>query len=648
MSQYSRRKRQRRGGPATALLIIFSIFSIIFVMGFAAVVWVAQTANGAPKIAGLHPKKQGVPSEVFSSDGTRIGFIQGDTISEPVSNIPSLMLSATVAVEDRRFYKHGGVDLTGVARATARNLSSGQSKEGASTLTMQLVRNIYYKDKSKTIERKIREAKMAIDLENEHPGTAGKQWILNQYINNVPYGTVNGQTAIGAGAAARIFFNKTLSDLRLDQFALLAGLPQAPSAYNPFTEKAAAKARRNEVLAKMKDEGYISLEDFRLAIKRPLGTHHSKYYNQRREGYIFDYVKRSMIEKYGSFVLNGGMKIYTTIDLKLQRDARRAMANNLTEGGPAAALVSIDPKNGFIKAMASSQSYSQSKFNLAADGQRQPGSTFKVMVLMAALRQGIDINQTTYESRPLDFWDNKTRSKIDVRTFGDSYNGTTTIFEGLVSSDNTVFQQLALDVGPDKVRAAAYDLGIKSRLDAYPAEALGGLTNGVSPLEMTSAYATINNRGYRVNPTIISKVVFADGQVKKSVPRPVKVFTSGETREAVLAMQANAERGTGTAASLDCPTAGKTGTTNDSTDAWFDGFTSSLNTTVWVGYPKRAIPMNGMTGGAEPSFIWHDYMTAAMEGRPCDDFPEPKHPFRQKPFESRFSGGFSQNSSRYP
>jgi penicillin-binding protein 1A len=523
---------------------------------------------------------------------------------------------------------------------------------------MQLIRNLYTGDRKRTFARKIKEAKLAEDLENLHPGLRGKKWILTKYLNNVPYGTVGGQTAVGVQAAARVFFDKFTHELTLPESALLAGLPQAPTDYNPFLYPRRAMTRRNDVLRKMAEQHYITQEQADEAIASPLGVKKTSYYRKHREGYFFDYVKSELIKKYGAeTVRKGGLRVYTTINLKWQRIARAAIANRLNQpGDPAAALVSIDPDNGHILAMASSQSYGTSKFNLAAQSHRQAGSTFKVMTLMAALRRGVDIQKTTYVSRPLKFFDKDTGTQIDVQTDDHRYVGRTNLFEALVRSDNTVYQQLDLDVGPTNVTKTAHDMGITSHLDSFPAEGLGGMRIGVSPLEMANAYATIASGGYRNRAVGITKVVLSDGSVdtKHWKPKRTKVFTDGQTMEAIKAMQANAQRGTGTASQFGCSSvAGKTGTTSSFTDAWFDGMVPGLVTAVWVGYPKTTASMYSVHGievfgGTFPTQIWHDFMQQVV--KKCKPWPEPKEPFVAQPFFGKYSstgapGGGSDTNS---
>jgi penicillin-binding protein 1A len=642
-----------------AFLTLGVLAACLAIGGLAAAGWVIGIMASAPPLDSIKPVEQGSASVVYAADHQRLGFITADTLRTPIPReaIPTNIRNATVAIEDRRFYSHKGVDVEGVFRAAMKNLSSRRRVEGGSTLTMQLIKNLYDPGKQRTFTRKVREAKLAQELESEHPGIDGKRWILDRYLNSVPYGTMGGQTAVGIQAASRMYFGKAASRLTLPEAALLAGLPQAPSLYNPFRDEKRALQRRNEVLRAMARGGYITDETAQEAMDSPLQVRDSRYYTERRESYFFDYVKDQLIKRYGlAKVRKGGLRVYTTIDLRLQKLARQAIANRLANpADPAAALVSIDPTNGHILAMASSQKYANSKFNLAAQGKRQPGSTFKVMALMAALRQGVDPRSTTYTSRRLLFKD-KEWGPIDVQTDDHVYRGRETLFEALVHSDNTVYMQLGLDLGPKEVRQAAYDMGITSHLDLYPSMVLGGLTRGVSPLEMTRAYMTINTGGYRVRPVAVTKVVFPDGRVDTSLAHQErkKVFTDGQTAEAIKAMEANVQRGTGTAAQIGCPSAGKTGTTSNFTDAWFDGFTTGLNTTVWVGYPKSTASMTSvppygeMFGGTAPALIWHDFMQTASKGR-CKPFPKPQEAFKASPFFGRFSrGGTPTNDQSTP
>ena len=658
-----RRRRRSRGGPAKIIFLSLGVVTAGLVIGILSLVgYIVSVASSGPDLADLPAKTQGSNSIIYAADGTRLGVIQADTLRTQISSrlMPRAVRQATVAIEDRRFFEHGGVDFEGVVRAAFKNFqSSDKSVQGGSTLTMQLIKNLYTGNRTRTgwagYKRKIREAKLAEQLENVHPDKRGKEWILTKYLNNVPYGTVGGQTAYGIQAAARIFFNKRARELTLGESALLAGLPQAPSLYNPFTQPERATARRNDVLHQMRRAGYITADEEAAAAAAPIRVKKTAYYRDKREAYFFDYVRSELVRQYGiDKVREGGLRVYTTIDLRLQKLARGAIRKSLAApGSPAAALVSIDPKTGWIKAMATSQKYSDSKFNLAAQGKRQPGSTFKVIVLMAAIRRGVDINRTSYMSKPLDFTWHGTPIKV-TNSDGAASGHAKTLFQAVVSSDNTVFQQLDLDVGPPNVTQTAYDMGITSKLDSYPAEGLGGLTYGVTPLEMARAYVTVNDGGYRLKPVAIRKVVLSDGKVdtKLSRTRRVKVFTDGETNEAIQAMKANVRSGTGTAANLGfCPAAGKTGTTSNFVDAWFNGMTRNLNTTVWVGYPKVNTSMSNvpnwgtMFGGKAPATIWHDFMVNAVNRKTCGDWPKPTTPFVAKPFfgELSVSGGKSSS-----
>jgi penicillin-binding protein 1A len=645
--QRQRRLRRRRGGASRVVLLTFAVALIgASIAGLALVGYVVGIAASAPSLGSLKAINKGTLSSVYAADGSRLGFIQSDELRTPIPSktIPQTLKDATVAIEDQRFYRHRGVDFEGVVRAALENLRSGKTVQGGSTITMQLVRNLYISGENRNFKRKVREAKLAEELENVHPGRAGKAWVLTKYLNTVPYGTVDGQTAVGVQAAARIFFDTTAGKLTLPQSALLAGLPQQPSVYNPFGNPEGALRRRNQVLRKMAEQGYIQPETARQAMEAPLGVKRSRYYRERRENYFFDFVTQELIDRFGiNQVRKGGLKIHTTIDLRLQKAARAAMTRQLNQpGDPASAVVSIDPRNGYIRAMASSERYGQSKFNVAAQGRRQPGSTFKVMVLMAALRRGVDPQRTSYVSKHLRPGWLKTAPTYEVETYSRSYSGLTNLVSATLKSDNTVYAQLDADLGPEEVRETAYDMGIETKLDAYPAEGLGGLTIGVSPLEMAVAYATLAAGGWRSKPIAVTRVVFPDGKTEElGEPKRTREFEDGVAYEATKILQRNIQSGTGTAANIGCPAAGKTGTTDDFTDAWFAGYTPKLSTVVWVGYPNAKVPMESVhgisvAGGTFPARIWHDYMIVA-KGSDCSDFPRPRTPMSFKPFFGKFA-----------
>jgi penicillin-binding protein 1A len=613
--------------------------------------YIVVVASDAPDIQELKPVDQGASSEVFASNGRRLGFIENDEVRQPVTTdkLPTALKQATIAIEDERFYKHKGVDYEGVVRAAIKNLRSGETVQGGSTLTMQLVRNIYPIGRKRDFKRKIKEAKLAQELEDEHP----KVWILTNYLNSVPYGTVGGRTAIGAEAAARVFFDKPASKLTLPEAATLAGLPQAPSLYNPFRDPRSALSRRNDVLRRMKKLHMISDAEYQQAAATRLGAKSNNYYFTKRESYFFDYVKEQLIERYGlQTVRKGGLRIYTTIDLGKQKAARSAMNGQLPyPDDPSSAIVSIDPRTGYIRAMAAIARKKNNQYNYAAQGRRQAGSTFKVMVLMAALRKGINPNTTTYVSRPLDL--NTAWGPWKVNTYSHSYGGSMNLVSATLQSDNTVYAQLDLDVGPDAVRQAAYDMGITTKLDGYPAEGLGGLRLGVSPLEMADAYATIASGGVRHKPIAVKKVVFPDGKSEDlGKPKGKRKFSQGVAWEATKILEQNIQRGTGTGANIGCPAAGKTGTVDDWTDAWFIGFTPKLTTAAWVGYPNQKVPMLSVhgirvAGGTIPASIWHDYM-GSVATKDCSDFQAPAGGASFQPFYGKYSSnGYSGGGGGY-
>jgi penicillin-binding protein 1A len=636
-----RRKRNRAGAPdALRALLLGALIALIAASIFGGV-YVTTVWSSITRLADRRPLLLGTPSEVFAGDGERLGFIQSTALRTPVGwdQIPADLKNATVAIEDQRFYRNNGIDPTSIARAAVADITRGQPLQGASTITMQLVRNLYLGNDLKTLKQKLAEAKLAIEYNKAH----SKREILTGYLNDVTYGTVGGQSALGVQAASRIFFNRPVWQIDLAQAALLAGLPQAPTSYNPFLHPGAARARRNEVLAKMAELHYISRAQARAAARQPLGLEHGYFYANRLEGFFFEYVRQELIERYGATTVeDGGLKVYTTLNLSYQREAREAIESILPESGdPAAAVVSVEPDTGYIRAMTESPSYERSQFNLAADAHRQAGSTFKAFVLLTALKQGVNPYTTYYPSKPLHFVDPRW-GPINIETYSGTLGASYNIATALMQSNDPIFTLFDIDLGPPNVKRTAEEAGITAPLLGDPAEALGGLKVGVSPLEMADAYATIASGGYRARPVAITKVVFPDGRVEYlGKQHPVKVFSNGVTGEATKLLQRYITDGLGTRAYYGCPYAGgKTGTSNNNVDAWFVGFSAHLSSAVWIGYPQGRVPMTdvgGLTveGPNLPAELWHDYMAKATLGG-CSPFPPITEPVQFKPFFGQY------------
>jgi penicillin-binding protein 1A len=656
MSRQARKRRQRHGrsGGARILLVGGLIFVSALTLGaIAAVAYVLHVAQSAPSLSKLHPILPGGNSEVFAADGTRLGFISSDELRTPVSwsEIPENVKNATVAIEDQRFYKNDGIDLTGIFRSAIKDAVNGAALQGGSTITMQLVRNLYLGGDQHTLRQKIIEAKLALEYNEHH----SKRSILTSYLNSVPYGTLGGQTALGVQAASRVFFDKPASQLNLEQSALLAGLPQAPSQYNPILDAAAAKERRNEVLAKMAELHYITPAQATATEADGLETHAGNYYSQKSEPFFFEYVRAQLLNRYGAkTVEEGGLKVYTTIDLHMQHLALDAIKEVLDEPeDPASAIVTLNPANGDIEAMAESESYEKSQYNLAADGHRQPGSTFKAIDLADALSHGVDPNSTYYFSHTLEPGWLAAEPKYEVKTFeGTSLDKSINLVQATLTSDNTVYAQLAADLGEESITQTAYAMGVKTHLIGNPAQALGGLTLGVTPLEMADVYATLADGGWRNTPIAITKVVFPNGHVDGSWGKPhrVKVLSEAVTAEETSILHDNVLSGTAVRSVVNCPTAAKTGTTSDFIDAWLDGYTPDYSTVVWMGYPNKRVSMTDVhgelqQGGALPAVIWKTYMSGVIEGKPCVELPQSKEQISYRPFYGHYATTGEQQAS---
>jgi penicillin-binding protein 1A len=615
--------------------------------------WVVNVAQSAPNLTTLHPHVPDSPSQVFAADGSSLGYIWAPSVHNPIAGnkIPQRVKAATIAIEDRRFYQHGALDYQGIVRAAIKDaVKGGDGLQGASTLTMQLVDNTYLPNRYKShhdLKYKIVQAKLAEQLEGQH----SKDWILDSYLNDVPYGTVGGQTAYGVGAASEMFFDKPVQKLTLAQAALLAGLPQAPSEYNPFLDSRAARHRRSEVLQAMATAGDITQQQADNAARKPLEIKPDTSLTQRRYPYVFDFIQQQLARDLCPKTPNkcprlqqGGLKVYTTIDLRKQNLALQSIQDHeslLAEqgsGAAGAALASVNTSNGHILAIASSGSYSQTKFDYATQAHRQPGSAFKTFALMTLIHDYHgDPNSTYYTSKPLAAGWLSADPTWSVHTAEDSYQGTINITKATILSDNTVFVQLAADLGWDKLDDTARAMGVTSPLDGNPAEVIGGLRVGVTPLEMADAYATLADGGSHVPATIINKVVFPDHSSDDfGNPKKTTVFPYDEAYEGTSVLKQVVTSGTGTPANYGCPVAGKTGTANNLENAWFVGYSPRMSTAVWVGYPQGNIPMADGFGGALAAPIWHQYMQEASSGY-CGDWTPPATPFEGTAFFGPFA-----------
>jgi penicillin-binding protein 1A len=658
-----RRERRRRDRSQSRRFVAVSVVAVVLA---AAAVLVAAAFTGAAafrescSLASLRPVSIGQNSFVYAADGSILGAIPADKNRQPVGldQMSPLLAEATVAIEDRRFYAHDGLDYEGILRAAVKNLESGEIVQGGSTITQQLVRNLYIGNEV-TWKRKTKEACLALKLEEQGlPQMWGavpaglsaaerKRWAkdktLETYLNQVYFGN----HAYGAEAAAQTYFSRRAGELDLAQAALIAGLPQAPSVYDPFQRPDEAVRRRNDVLRAMWDAGYIDRAEYQRTIAKGLRLERGELYTKIREPYFFSFVREKLIDTYGaSTVRGGGLKIYTTINPKFQKAAVAAIKNTLTEkGDPASAIVSINPRNGAIRAMtAVAPGRKNLQFNLAAQGRRQSGSSFKTFVLTEAIRQRIDPSSTMYPSAPFVWQPDPNSEPWEVSTYSHSYSGPVSIATATLASDNTVYARLTLDVDPENVVKIARRMGIKTKLQ--PVASIGLGSNSVSVLEMASAYATLAAGGVYSEPMAIRKVVLPDGNVDKGadwgVSKRKRVMPDGVAYEVTRILQQNMTGGTGTGAYYGDPSsAGKTGTTDNFADAWFAGYTPRASTVVWVGYPNAQIEMTSVhgirvAGGTFPASIWNLFMSSVFAGAPFVDWPLPTNPVEWLPFQGQY------------
>ena len=625
------RRRRRRRGAVVILAIAAAVLAAAGVGGGAAVFAYGSSCD----LDSLTEINIGANTFVYAADGSLLGSIPAERNREPVEadRMSIWVRKATIAVEDRRFFEHGGVDIEGIARAAITDLKAGRIVEGGSTITQQLVRNLYISNE-RTVERKLKEACLATKLDRAWT----KHRILTTYLNQVYYGN----QAYGIEAAAQTYFSKPAAKLTLRESALLAGLTQAPSVYNPYTTPTRALARRAVVLRAMLDTGVITRKRHAKAVSSGLGLRPGRLYREIREPYFFGYVRDRLIEEYGaSQVRSGGMRVYTTIRPRYQRLAEDAIRNTMTEpDDPAAALISISPRTGAIRAMAAVvPNRPNNQFNLLSQARRQPGSTFKTFVLAAAVEMGVNPDSTYYVSAPFTYRPHPAGNCDDgswwcVHTYSNDYYGWSSIRSATIRSDNAVYAQLTLDVTPEKIAQVARKMGVRSPLDIkgafVPAMGLGSVA--VSPLDLASAYATLAAGGIYAEPMAIRRVVLRNGREDKDAgwgrPQRRRAVSEGTAAVVTRILEQNMQSGTGTRAAFGRPAAGKTGTNEEHKDAWFAGYTPDLATTVWIGYTRAEIPMENVhgiavSGGTFPAEIWRLFMEPALENAEPTDFAEP-------------------------
>ncbi len=574
-----------------------------------------------PDVKELESYKPKSATRLYTDDGTMFAEIFTEKrISIPITQMPDYLKNAFIAIEDVRFYKHFGVDLRGIARAIYRNLFKGQITEGASTITQQLARNLYL-TREKTIKRKIEEAILAVQIER----TYSKDEILNMYLNLIYLG----EGAYGVEAASYAYFHKGASELTLEEAAILAALTKSPSKLSPFKNPAKAKERRDLVLWKMYEAGFISRKKYEEAIKKPIILAPFKAY-EKKTGYFIEYVKQ-LLEDYAETpqdIYIKGFNINTTINLKLTEYAYEAIEKGI-EGYrqrnpkktamPEVALIAMEIKTGDIKVLIGGRDFSISPFNRATQAKRQPGSAFKPIIYLSALEQGFDTEQMLLDA-PISFVNPYTKSVWQPKNYKNEYHGYVTMRKALELSLNTATVRLLEKTGLDNVIELAKRLNINSKFEPNLSLALG--TTEVVPLELAASYATFARGGIYIEPVAIKRLTTTEGELLYEHEPDGKRVVSEEAAHALVdIMKGVIKRGTAKAASrLPYVLAGKTGTTNDFKDAWFVGFSPHLLCLVWVGYDKGEVLGPKESGATAALPIWIDFMSKALQLYPNDDF----------------------------
>lgn len=610
-------KKHSTGGGWRKTVSVITIVLIVMVIGVGCG-FLTATINTKQDM--LHNIEPPASSQIYDINGNLIQNVHAveNRVPVPLSKIPPNLQNAFIANEDARFYDHFGIDPRGIVRAIWANFTNREIAEGGSTITQQLAKNAYL-TQDRTWTRKIQEVFLALQLEQKYT----KKEILEMYLNQIYFG----QGAYGVQAAAQTYFGKDVSELDLSECAMLAGIPRSPNYYSPLNNLAAAKERKSVVLQQMEKYNYLKHDQVTLADKEDLKLNHTKKPEQQDNtaSYFIEYVTQTLIDKYGADkVYKEGLQIYTTVDMNMQRSAEAAMKNlpnsRKDQNGleqPQGALVAIDPHTGYIKAMVGGRG--TDKFNRATMAVRQPGSSFKPFVFATAFENGMTPNSTVDDS-PLKI------GTWEPQNDDHRFRGNVSITQIATHSINVPTIKLASSLGIDKVLLTAKQLGISTLVldgeknDKNLATVLGGLTKGVTPLEMTAAYAAFDNKGVYIKPTAIVKVVGRDGKILEQNHKEEHQAISQNSAELLTNVLQNViSSGTGTKANIGRPAAGKTGTTDNSQDAWFIGYTPDLVASVWIGCDDNA-KMPGMYGGTTPATIWKDFMSKALTGVKAESF----------------------------
>lgn len=594
------------------LKVLSFVLGALFIVFFAAGLYLYGLYEDLPALGELGDSTAAArTSFVYAADGSVIAEFHGeeDRTFVAVADMPRSLRDAVVSIEDERFYQHKGVDVEAIMRALRSDVEAGAYVQGGSTITQQLVK-MMTEESERTLARKLKEALLAYQLEAQ----TEKDRVLEAYLNLAYFG----HGWYGAEAAAQNYFGKSASDLTLTESATLAAIIRSPGTYSPIADPEAARDRRDLVLSKMEERGYITAsgaiearaEELELASPRQV---------PRSAPYFVEFVKQDLIDRLGAdAVFAGGLRIKTSLDPRLQAMAEAAAKGALPgEDDPEVALVSLDHRTGRVLALVGGRDYAENQFNLAVQSKRQPGSAFKPFVLASALERGVSPSQL-YDTSP--YTVDVTDGTWHVENYEGAFPvGRLTLEDATVYSVNAVYARLIMEVGPERVVEVARRMGITSQLEPNPAIALGGLTEGVSPLEMASAYGSVATGGIGVTPTGIVEVVDSSGNVlyrpenggTRVLDEDVAVSVSRILHEVV-------ERGTGQAAKFEQWAAGKTGTTQSYRDAWFVGYSGDLVTAVWVGYPQAQVAMEDVhgrrvSGGSFPAEVWRSFMSGATK-----------------------------------